>query len=95
MDKGMTDADFKKIVNHGRASKLLSVIVAVYDQPKDYPHHYAARVHIVGKNGRQWASPNAFIVRDTLEEIRAALPDGMHCLGRKPTDDPVIVESYL
>lgn len=94
MRSGMTDEEFAKIVNHGRDSKLIAVVVAVYDHPKDYPQSYAARVHIVSR-GRHWPSPNIFIVRVTLEEVRAAIPAGMHRMNRQPTDDPCIVETYL
>ena len=94
MEMGMTNEQFAKIVHHGRGSKLIAAVVAVYDHPKDYPQSYVARVHIVGR-GRHWPSPSTFIVRDTLEEVRAAIPAGMHRLNRSPTDDPCIVETYL
>ena len=94
MVTGLTDEEFAKMVNHGRGSKLLAVVVAVYDHPKDYPQSYVARVHIVGR-GRHWPLPSIFIVRDTLEAVRAAIPAGMHRMNRSPTDDPCIVETYL
>lgn len=94
MQMGMTNEEFAKAVNHGRGSKLVKIIIALYGHPKDYPQSYVARVHIVGK-GRHWPSPTIFIVRDTLEATRAAIPAGMHRVNRSPTDDPCIVESYL
>ena len=94
MVTGMTDEEFTRAVNHGRGSKLLAIVVAVYDHPKDYPQSYVARVHIVGR-GRHWPSPSIFIVRDTLEDVRAAIPAGMHRMNRSPTDDPCIVETYM
>ena len=94
MISGMTDKEFAKMVNHGRKSKLLAIIVAVYEHPRDFPRSYVARVHIVGKI-RHWPSPNIFIVRDTLAEVRAAIPAGMHRMNRLPADDPCIVETYF
>ena len=91
---GMADEEFAKAVNHGRNSKLLAVVVAVYDHPKDYPHSYVARVHIVG-NGMHWPSTRTYIVRDSLEAVREAIPAEMHRMNRLPTDDPCIVETYL
>ena len=48
MRTGMTNEEFAKMVNHGRGSKLIAVVVAVYDHPKDFPECYVARVYIVG-----------------------------------------------
>ena len=90
----MTNEEFAKTVGHGRNSKLLAIMVTIYEHPKDYPKSYVARVHIVGR-GRHWPSPTIFIVRDTLEEVRAAIPAGMHRMNRSPNDDPCIVETYL
>ena len=94
MISGMTDKEFAKMVNHGRKSKLLAIIVAVYEHPRDFPRSYVARVHIVSKK-RHWPSPNIFIIRDTLAEVRAAIPAGMHRTNRLPADDPCIVETYF
>ena len=94
MGAGMTNEEFAVAVNHGRNSKMVAVMVAVYDHPKDFPESYVARVHIVGR-GRHWPSPTIFIVRDTLEAVRAAIPAGMHRMNRSPNDDPCIVETYL
>ena len=94
MGAGMTNEEFAVAVNHGRNSKMVAVMVAVYDHPKDFPESYVARVHFIGR-GRHWPSPEIFIVRATLEEVRAAIPAGMHRMNRQPTDDPCIVETYL
>lgn len=94
MQTGMTNEEFSIAVNHGRNSKLVKIIIALYDHPKDFPESYVARAHVVGR-GRHWPSPNIFIVRDTLEEVRAAIPAGMHRMNRSSIDDPCIIEIYL
>ena len=90
----MTNEEFAVAVNHGRNSKMVAVMVAVYDHPKDFPDSYVARAHFVDR-GRHWPSPDIFIARAKLEEVRAAIPAGMHRMNRQPTDDPCIMETYL
>lgn len=94
MVTGLNDEEFAKTVNHGRNSKMVAVMIAVYDHPKDFLEYYVARVHFIGR-GRHWPSPDIFIARAKLEEVRAAIPAGMHRMNRQPTDDPCIVETYL
>jgi len=94
MQTGMTNEEFSIAVNHGMNNKLVKTIIVLYDHPKDFPESYVARAHIVGR-GRHWPSPNIFIVRDTLEEVRAAIPARMHRMNRLSIDDPRIIELYL
>lgn len=70
-------------------SKLAMPMVVVYCRPRDYPNSYVARVF----NGNR--PTNVVIVKDSLAEIRGALPDGMIRLGRDANDDPVIVETWI
>ena len=91
---GMADEEFAKAVNHGRNSKMVAVMIAVYDHPKDFPECYVARVHFIGR-GWHWPSQEIFIARVTLEDVRAAIPAGMHRINRQLIDDPYIMETYL
>lgn len=69
-------------------------IYVIYDNPRDYPGKFVVR--------RQWphdgqviADKEALAVVDTLDQARAALPDGLIRFDRHPNDDSVIVEAWL
>jgi hypothetical protein len=65
---------------------------AVYRHPSDYPDHFVARKFAVTK---EIYVTNDMFVADTLEELRALLPGGLHRLPRFEHDDPNIVEVWL
>lgn len=68
---------------------LKNPMVTVYYNTLDFPDTYVARLFNMG-------APTKFhIVRDSLDEIRKALPKGLTFLGKSPSDDPVIVEVWL
>lgn len=64
-------------------------MIAVYEHPLDFPEHYVARLFDINKS-----TPHC-IVKDTLEEIRAAIPEHFHRLERAQQDEPQIVEVWL
>lgn len=72
-------------------SRLVKVpIIAVYKYPKDYPNKYVARLWDI-KN-----KPTMYVViKDSLKEIRAAIPCTLTRIPPMPEDDPVLVETYL
>jgi hypothetical protein len=66
----------------------------IYRHPSDYPGLFVLR--------RQWAGPGGIThdpapakVGPTLASVRAAVPPGLVRFLREPSDDPVIVESWL
>lgn len=64
-------------------------LICVYEDPADYPGKYVARLWDLQQ-------PTGFVVvADSLEEIRAAIPDGMVPFARFDKDDPVIVETWI
>jgi hypothetical protein len=67
-------------------------IWTVYDHPRDYPQHYVARRTEIGVPS---VVTKDMFVADTLDEVRALLPPGLHRLPRYENDDPVIVEVWL
>jgi hypothetical protein len=69
-------------------------IWTVYKRPSDYPALYVARRHESRSDGTAVATLEA-VFADTLEAVRAKLPPGLVCIPRDPTDDPVIVESWI
>lgn len=96
MDTGLKDDEFRRLVNLGRRSSRIVMIVTVYERPKDRQGSYVARAHILVHGVQEpYASPAIYIARDTLDAVRAAIPADMLRICRQPTDDPTIVESYM
>lgn len=65
----------------------------IYCNPSDLPGRYVVRPFLVTSDGpvperRAWGA-------SSLEGARAVIPPGCTRLGRHPTDDPVIVETWL
>lgn len=65
----------------------------VYDHPADFPDKFVVRGWRV-ENGLAVALEDVVIV-DTLDEARAAIPEGLRAIPRLKDDDPVIVESWI
>ena len=96
MEAGLKDEEFRRLVNLGRRSSRVTLIVTVNEHPKDIPDSYVARAHILTHGVKApYASPAIYIARDSLEAVRAAIPEDMVRMCRQPTDAPVIVESYM
>lgn len=64
-------------------------IICIYNNPKDYPGKYIARLWDVNK------ATNIVAVAESLEEIRKTKPADMVIMDRQPKDDPVIVETWI
>lgn len=60
--------------------------------PPDFPHSYVARKWVIGKTPEATCD---VVTGETLEEVRAKLPAGLHCLNRCPEDQPLLVETWL
>jgi len=60
--------------------------------PRDFPDDYVARLHMTLPVD---VPISIHLRRATLDELRAALPRGLHRIERDPADDPVIVEVWL
>jgi hypothetical protein len=85
-------ADAIELHNLAIAENALLIWAVTYD-PADHPDKFVARPHLVAA-----AREGAFLVHlvaDTLEGVRAQLPPGLIPFARAPTDDPVIIESWL
>ena len=71
-----------------------STIWTVYRHPNDYPGYWVMRAHEIlpGVGSR----PDSFcFVAKTLDEIRAKVPPGAWCVGREPSDNPAIYETWI
>lgn len=65
----------------------------ITQNPSDFPGKFVAREWLVGA-GCQAATLNHHVA-DTLDGVRAMLPVGLVVLPRDPSDDAVIVESWI
>lgn len=65
----------------------------VYDNPSDFPGFFVARKFAI-INGREVPTAERLLERD-IHAIRRALPRGLCPIKRHPSDDPVIVETWV
>lgn len=70
-------------------SDLEMPLIAVFFDPKDVPGKYVARVFDLGK------PTDMMTIKDTLEEIRAAIPPVFNRIPRTAEDHPTVVEVWL
>ena len=71
-----------------------STIWTVYRHPNDYPGCWVMRAYeILPGIGTH---PHSFcFIGKTLDEVRAKVPAGTWRIGREPTDNPAIYESWI
>lgn len=88
--KNQNDMELKDFKSFNLRTLVSIPIIAVYENPADYPGKHVARLWDI-KN-----KPTRFVVvRNSLEEIRMAIPSYMTRLGACSMDDPVIVETWI
>ena len=68
---------------------IRAVMIVVYEDPKDYPGLFVARLF----DGRK--STHLIALADTLEDIREAKPERMRIVNRIEQDSLQIVEAWL
>ena len=59
---------------------------------REYTGKYVARMWVTIPESK---ATRFCILHDTLDELRAMLPRGLHNIGRKPKDLPEIIEVWL
>jgi hypothetical protein len=66
----------------------------VYERPRDYPDKFVLRRWSIGPGSAE-GDADWFVLGETLDDVRAAVPQ--HCIrvGRSPHDEPQIVESWV
>lgn len=64
-------------------------IWVVYKNPLDFPDKFVARLFQLD------VPTDVVLVENSLEALRAQLPQGLVCFEREPEDDPVIFETWL
>lgn len=71
----------------------------IYEKPKDFPTSFVVRRWTVGPGVLDpQPDPAPLLIAPTLATARAALAlhvPGLSCLPRDPTDDSVIVETWI
>ena len=77
---------------HWRLRARLPMWVIYRPGAREYPQHWAARMHITLPETR----PTRFVItHDSLEELRSLLPPGLTLMQRDPLDVPQIEEVWL
>lgn len=75
--------------NVNSAKLVKCPIIVVYEDPRDYPSKFVARLFNLAK-------PTKFIaISDSLEEVRKAIPPTMVWFERFREDDEKVVECYM
>ena len=67
----------------------------IYENPSDYPGRFVVRECTIERDSTIVTKPEPAAVVLTLEDARAAVPDGLYRLARAPGDEPHIVEVWL
>ena len=83
-DREVEQFDYEKSAKQARIP-----LICIYDHPTDYPDKFIARLWDCS------APTNIIATADTLEELRAKIPDCMVKLDRHPQADPCIVEVWI
>jgi hypothetical protein len=64
-------------------------LITVYKHPSDFPNYYVARLWDMN------VRTDVYMLKDSLREIREAIPSRFYRLNRDNSDDPVIVEVWV
>jgi hypothetical protein len=78
------------------SEKTAMEMFVVYKRPRDYPDKFVVRRWWVGKTpGHPDPDSDWFYLGETLEEVRAHVPEWCVRLERDPNDEPQIVEVWI
>ena len=66
----------------------------IYKKPRDYPKGYVLRASFVMPRGEVWSDVVAWYAADAAP-LRAMVPPGLARFMPGPTDDAVILETWL
>lgn len=75
---------------HNKKTLNMWVVTA---NPRDYPGLYVARLCEVTAAGI--VHTDTVHTADSLQAIRDAIPQGLHCIPRDPSDPAVVVETWF
>jgi hypothetical protein len=69
------------------------LVWTIYESPKDFPGKFVVRPHETARGSSRPLATH--FLADTLDGARQFIPMGLVCMHRDPSDDPVIVESWI
>ncbi|MBW2672372.1 MAG: hypothetical protein JRD89_03000 [Deltaproteobacteria bacterium] len=69
-------------------------VFAIYEHPLDYPRHFVVRRWLTQGDGKLYADVVPRLA-ESLNEARELIPSERVCVGRDPTDDPTLCETWL
>lgn len=67
----------------------------IYENPLDHPDEFVVRRWDVVAGNPEPIPADEEVVVHTLGLARMAIPPGSVCLGRRPDDDPAILEVWV
>jgi hypothetical protein len=74
-------------------TETVLVQYVIYRNPRDWPNGYVTRRWNINRGATE-PEPGMGCLCATLEEARESVPEGHYNLGRKPEDEPQIVEVW-
>lgn len=70
-------------------------LFVVYENLKDFPGKYVVRLHRIDRvPGEVKATPYC-VIKDSLEEVRQAIPKNLYRFGRESSEDPAVIEKWI
>lgn len=66
----------------------------IYNRPRDYPEEVVVRRWYI-EPGKPVPDPIIWNISKTIEDARRSIPPGKHNIGRMPSDDSCIVETWV
>lgn len=75
--------------------KSIHLYVVYGPNTSDFPGKYLIRRQVAKNNRTIEIDEEVFAFGDSLEDVRKKVPTGKHRLERDPSDDPVILETWL
>lgn len=78
-----------------KSDEMLSIYVITGPNTKDFPGQYTVRRQQVGRDSKIHIDKDPIGHAKTLEDARKLVPPGLTRFERHPSDDAVIVESWL
>ena len=70
-------------------------MITIYERPDEFPEEYVARLWFTLRGVAEPVMTDIVLVVASLDDLRAMLPLGLHCLPREPGDEEPIVETWL
>jgi len=96
-NENMVTAVARTVYDISKAARDRGVLTmwTVFDHPKDFPTGYMARCFETGGGGPEPVATD-YAITGSLDLISQSMETcGLVCMARDPSDDPVIVETWL